>query len=459
MKATASGLKSTCLTVLIFTLCGSVMPISVFAAGESRLPDEPIPLKTESATRTAPFFEAFEPFLSTGDISPGFEIPGGAIWQPQLLVWGDFRSALQTYDNGTVTTDEWANRLNLFAQLRLTGTERVLISVRPLDKDGAFTGNRFKPEPDDNIDATNFRMRTLFFEGDFGELFPNLDPDDSRKLDYGFAIGRQPLFKQEGMLANDNIDAIGVVRNSIRVEGASNLRVAGLFGWNEINRNDRVEDTDAVLIGIFSELDINCCTIDVDAIWVSTDDPAGDGVFLGLSSVQRFGHLNTSFRFLLSKASENDNAAIGSGTLLFAETSFTPSRTDNNVYMNGFLGIDQYTPAALDEGVGGPLARTGILFAAVGLGSFGSPLNNAAGDVYGGAVGYQMFFSGGRKQFIAELGLRQETEGTEATSNAIGARYQQAFGRHTILILDGFFGDHDDLGDTSGLRAEARFKF
>lgn len=458
MKTPASGVKNACLTLLISTLCGA-MPISAFAVGESRLPDEPIPLKTESATRTAPLIEAFEPFLSTGDISPGFEIPGGAIWQPQLLVWGDFRTALQTFDNGTATTDEWANRLNLFGQLRLSGTERVLVSVRPLDEDGRFSGYRNGPGPGDDVDATNFRMRTLFFEGDFGELFPNLDPDDSRKLDYGFAIGRQPLFKQEGMLVNDNIDAIGVVRNSIRIEGASNLRVAGLVGWNEINRNDRIEDSDAMLFGVFSEMDINCCTIDVDVIWVTTDNAAGDAVFLGLSSVQRFGHLNTSFRFLLSDADENDNAAVGSGNLFFAETSFTPSRTDNNVYINGFLGTDQYTPAALDAGVGGPLARTGILFAAVGLGSIGAPLNNAAGDVYGGALGYQMFFSGGRKQLITELGLRQETKTTKATSNAVGARYQQAFGRHTILILDGYYADHDILGDTSGLRTEARFKF
>jgi hypothetical protein len=459
MKLVASGLKRAYLSALIVTLGAGVVPVTVFAAGESRLPDEPIPLKTEGATRTSPIVEAFEPFLSTGDISPGFEIPGGAIWQPQLLVWGDFRTALQSVDNGTDTTDEWVNRLNLFGQLRLSGTERVLISARPLDKDGDFTGKRFNPEPDEDIDATNLRMRTLFFEGDFGEVFPNLDPDDSRRLDYGFAIGRQPVFKQEGMLVNDNIDAIGVVRNSIRVEGASNLRVASLFGWNEIHRNDRIEDSDAMLFGVFSELDTNCCTVDLDLIWVTTDDSAGDAYFLGLSSVQRFGHLNTSFRFLLSEASEDDNASVGSGTLLFAETSYTPSRTDNNVYINGFLGVDQYTPAALDEGVGGPLARTGILFAAVGLGSFRPAIDNAAGEVYGSAVGYQMFFQGGRRQLIAEAGFRQETEGSESATSATGLRFQQAHGRHTIYILDGYYSDDDDIGDTSGVRTEIRIKF
>jgi hypothetical protein len=450
-------LSKNCVLVLLISC---FVPLTVLASGESRLPDVAIPLQTEGMERTTPLFEAFAPFLSTGDIKPGFEIPTGAIWQPGLLVWGDFRSALQQNDNGNVTTEEWSNRLNLFAQLKLTGTERVLMSVRPLDEGGRFSGYRFKPDTNDNsIDASNDDIRTLFFEGDFGEVFPNLDPDDSRRLDLGFAIGRQPLFKQEGILVNDTVDAIGIVRNSGRSFGASNVRVAALYSWNEVNRNDRLEDSKAELYGLFSELDFSCCTVNVDLILVDSELPTGGGSFIGVSSVQRFGHINTSFRLFNSTAEEADNAAVSSGSLFFFELSTTPPKTDNNYYLNGFVGIDQYSPAALDFGVGGPLARTGILFAGVGLGSYGSPLDNNSTDVFGSSLGYQMFFSGGRQQLIAEIAFRKETKGLKTFSEAAGLRYQQASGLHTIYILDGFVSNHDVNGSGSGMRAEVRFKF
>jgi hypothetical protein len=443
---------------ILFVAVAGLLPISVLASGPSRLPDDPIPLTTEGIERTPPIIEAFEPFLSTGDISRGFELPTGAIWRPQLLVWGDFRSALQTFDNGDVTTEEWANRLNLFAHLRLSGTERFVASIRPLDEDGEFSGRRFEPDEDD-IDATNNEINTFFFEGEIGEIFPNLDPADSKKLDWGFAVGRQPVFKQEGMLINDNIDAIGIVRNSILISGLSNTRIAGMYGWNEVNRNDRVEDEEADFFGLFTEIDSPCCTITIDYIFIDTDEPAGNGSFLGLSSVQRFGHVNSSIRLLISDAEETDSTAVGTGSLVFVETSFTPTGTDNNLYINGFSGKDEYTPAALSPAVGGPLARTGILFAAVGLGSYGSPLNNNSADIFGGAIGYQMFFTGGRKQLIFEAAVRDETEGAELTTSAVGARYQQAFGKHTILVLDAFTSDQDEADDNSGGRVELRFKF
>jgi hypothetical protein len=99
------------------------------------------------------------------------------------------------------------------------------------------------------------------------------------------------------------------------------------------------------------------------------------------------------------------------------------------------------------------------LFAGVGLGSYGSPLDNNSTDVFGSSLGYQMFFSGGRQQLIAEVAFRKETKGLKTGSEAAGLRYQQASGLHTIYILDGFVSNHDVNGSGSGMRAEVRFKF
>ena len=137
------------------------------------------------------------PFLGSGEINPGFETPTGAVWQPALIIYGTARSALQTYSNGNEDISEWANRLDLFSNLYLTPTERILLGIRPLDSGGEFAGYRFDG-PNGSQGGFNGRIRTLFFEGDFGELFPNLDPQDTKSLDYGFAIGRMPYSLQDG---------------------------------------------------------------------------------------------------------------------------------------------------------------------------------------------------------------------------------------------------------------------
>ena len=64
----------------------------------SRLSDEEIPLQTEGfPERPKPLLELGEPFLGTGTLNPGYQLPTGAVWQPSLLVFGTYRTALQTF--------------------------------------------------------------------------------------------------------------------------------------------------------------------------------------------------------------------------------------------------------------------------------------------------------------------------------------------------------------------------
>ena len=69
------------------------------------------------------------PFLGVGQITPGFETPFGAVWQPSLIVYGEYRTAIQTFNDGDREISEWANRLDLFTNLYLTPTERISASA------------------------------------------------------------------------------------------------------------------------------------------------------------------------------------------------------------------------------------------------------------------------------------------------------------------------------------------
>ncbi len=425
----------------------------------SRLSDEVIPLQLEGfPQRPKPIVELGEPFLGTGTLRPGFELPTGAIWQPSLLVFGSLRTAVQSAEVDGARRSEWANRLDLFVNLQLSGSERLVIGLRPLDRDGRFTSYTF----DSNIagideefnSELNGQITSLFFEGDFGEIFPNLSRDDFRATDIGFTVGRQPMLFQEGILIDDAIDGMGFTRNTLQPKNTSNFRTTFFWGWNEVGRGsggDNREDDSAQLFALLTSTDLRTSTIDADLVYVSSDDPQrGDLITAGVSAIQRIGKANTSLRLLASSAVDEETAFATDGVLLFTEASWTPASSLNFFYFNTFWAVDEFSSAARGPASGGPLGRAGINFAAVGLGSFGAPLSSRAKDVAGGAVGYQWFFHNTRRQLIVELGGRVGTEDDVANAVAATARYQAAFGRRFVLVIDAIAGRRESLRAGAG---------
>ena len=435
------------------------------AASSSRLSDEPVPMQTEGfPERPAPIIEwGQNPFLGNGYIAPGFTTPTGAVWQPLFIVYGTMRSALQSFDAGGPDgeTSEWANRLDLFGNLYLTPTERILIGLRPLDENGEFSGYRFS-DPEDDVDRINSRVHTLFMEGDFGELFPFLDPLDNKSLDYGFSIGRQPLSFQNGILINDNIDAIGITRSSLFLFGASAFRATALYGWNEIHRGNNREANDTKIYGLLTAADYDQTSFEIDTLYSeSTHAEGGDQWNAGISMTRRIRHLNVSLSANTSASLEdgNNSEATGDGTLLVGQFSFTPPYTEDLAYANLFWGIDSFRSAARGPETGGPLGQVGILFAAVGIGSYGAPLGNQADESAGGAIGYQHFFNHTRGQLTFEIGGRTNTTGRSRESIAIGTRFQHAMGRHFVFRADLHASDGNERDSGYGARSEILLKF
>lgn len=434
----------------------------------SRLTDEHIPLQTEiMPERPGLLIEWGNPYLGTGRISPGKELPSGTVWQPTLIFFGTLRSAVQTFDNGSERVTEWANRLDLFGNLQLTGTERLVIGFRNLDRDGQFTSYVFEPDLDDPwVEEVNSDIQAFYFEGDFGEIFPGLDREDFGRKDIGFSIGRQPLLFQEGMLLNDSIDGIGLTRNTLLPTNTSNFRLTFFAGLDNVNRVS-FEDESGKLYGLFTSTDKRRSTIDADLVYVTGDELlTGDLVAAGLSFAQRIGRFSTSFRFLGSTALDQETPFAADGGLVFSEISWTPHYTHDHVYLTTFAAFDEFTAAASGPGAGGPLGRAGINFAAVGLGSFGAPLSSRARDVAGGAFGYQKFIGVlRRRQLLVEAGVRVGTADEVADGVALTVRYQMAVGRRVVLVFDGFGASVDSVAPgvedrtSAGGRFEFRLKF
>lgn len=435
-----------------------------------RLSDEPIPL-ADVPQRPSPLLELGDPFLGPGPVGQGVELPTGAVWQPQFLLYGTWRNGVQGFTQPGTDVAEAATRFDLFGNLYLTQTERLLVSIRPFDDDGRFTRYTFHgdPAPPDSLDGfqeeLNADIRTLFFEGDFGEIFPILDPDDSGSWDIYFSVGRQPLRFQEGLLINESaIDMVGLSKINLRIAGLVNTRLTGIYGWGDVDRLNR-GDKSAKLFGLFSETDTRDRTIELDAVVVTADSSRGDGVYAGLGSTRRIGHFNNTIRVLGSYPISDETPFNRQGLLLHNQLGWTPpGHAHNWWYVNVFGTAGQFRSAARSPAAGGALGETGVLFAAVGLGRFGAALGSRSDNSVGGSIGHQMFFDNHRKQLLLEAGGRYTYDKANARGGrdavAIGARYQMAAGRRFVFELSGF-GNYTLStlpNDASALGGGARFE-
>lgn len=385
---------------------------------KSRLSDKPVPLRkehTDLPERNPPIYEWNLPFLGPGNIIQGFKSPTGAVWQPAFWVFGDFQTSAGIINDGINPTRQYVSaRADINGNLQLTPTERIVIGFTPLSQGGNLGTGLLHVDGQGSsfVNALNPNIQTLFFEGDTRQLFPGIDSDDRRGLDFGFAIGKQWISYQDGVMINDNIQAIGITKDTIQIPaiGTQDMRITGLFGWADIRRNDTFPDPSAYLLGVFTETDFRKSTVDVDFSYVNSDNPrdpfgvqrGGSGAYFGASATQRFGALNTTFRINTSSALDGTGTAVDNGALFLAEFSRTMEGSTNLLYLNFFATAGDYTSAARSGQVAGPLERVGILFSPLAAGLAGSPIPGDANHAFGGALGYQMFF-GIRNQLTLEI--------------------------------------------------------
>ena len=467
------GIKRCFVLLCIFVASIFVVPTSLafadlFPIGEtfevSRFSDEKIQLlqPSDAGNRPPLIYEGGDLFLGTGNLQEGFETPWGAVWQPQLWIFGTLRTSLHYFDNGVRSpSSEWATRLDLFANLQLTHTEKLVIGVRPLDRN-AF--NRFtRVQLNDNFGSSkiepNLDIRTLFFEGDFGSLFPGLDPVGKKPIDLGFSVGRQALTFQNGIMINETVDAVGLVRNNIRFAGISGMRSTVVYGWNELHRSNARLNRSSDLFGWFNSIDTLKHTFNLDMIYVEDDQTTGDSYNLGFSAIQRLGHFNTTFRINTSFEMDTDSPKAGTGTMYSSEVSWTPYRSDDIAYVNAFLVDGNYTQVGREPIVGGPLASLGVLFASPGVGNLLSELNNLTNDVAGLVLGYEAFWDNHHRSLTMEIASRKDIGGDGFDDVAFGFEFRQKLTQRIQLELDASYSVLEKRDDGTSLYTEIRYLF
>lgn len=424
-----------------------------------------------------PIVELGYPQYEEGIFGAGHNIIGSKnLVRPQLLVFGDWRTAVAFNDNGAKEIGQIATRLNLDVDLKLTATERIHMFLRPLDQGGEFTRSEFfgndrqfkKTFVDGNVE-------TLFFEGDVGAIQAGLT-DEWASYDLPFSFGLMPLFFQNGIWVDDAFTggAFAITAKNSPTLDISNMDFSFFAGFDKVT-TAALKDGDGALAdhaghvyGAATFIETNEGYLEVGVGYV--DDKRTSPTLSGFdySSVtaawtKRYGAwLSNSVRGYWNFGQDpvNNLTQTADGFALLVENSLITHKPLTLVpYGNFFVGVDR--PQPLARGNDGLLKNTGISFETDALTGF-PKLDPTAQDAFGGAIGVEYIFDLTR-QIVAEVATVQPFAGQSATilgdQYAASLRYQHNLDDRWLVRTDVIRGWLDNNEDLFGARLEIRRKF
>lgn len=392
-----------------------------------------------------------------------------------LMAYGDLRVAAAAYDNGTVgsggKTDQSviATRLNLDMDLALTATERIHAFARPLDRNGAFTRYQIRggAEEHEFVDELDFELDTLFFEGDLGAIAQGW-ASKPNKIDLPIALGRVPLFTQNGIWLDDAMDGAAfsiTAKNSASLD-ISNMDLTVFAGFRKVTTAAVPgSDDSAKVYGLAGFADARRGYFEAGYGYVDADLREFSYHNVSATFTKRYrGLVNNSVR-LIGNFGQDAAIKTADGILVLVENSLIPRRAWNalpsaaNVvpYFNFFAGFDRPQPLARAADSGGVLKNTGINFESDGLTGYPT-LDASAHDSYGGAVGLEYLFDLTRQIVFEAAVVERMNDNPLGRQYAVGARYQHKVGNAWIVRLDAMRGWREGLDDVYGARLEIRRK-
>ena len=424
-----------------------------------------------------PILEWGYPLYSEGVLGQTYDTFGTKnLLRPQLLVFGDFRSALAFNDNGGQEIGQLAARLNLNVDLKLTSTERIHMFLRPIDKNNNFLRHEFFGDDHGEFDfVLDGNIETLFFEGDIGAIQSGLT-DQWASYDLPFAIGFMPLLFQNGIWVEDAFigGAFAIpAKNSPKFD-ISNMDVTFFAGADKVtsaaikNAGGQLEDNKSNVFGVTTFIETQEGYFEGGYGFID-DKRDGNGLSnfdyhnLTASWTKRYGgKLSNSVRgfWALGQNPNGGNTQTADGFAILIENSLITHKPLTLIpYANFFVGVDR--PQPLVRGNDGLLKNTGIAFETDGLTGF-PKLDSSAQDVYGFAIGIENLFDLSR-QVVFEFATVQPFGGQSETivgdQYALSARYQHNLNDRWILRTDAILGILDDADNVSGIRLELRRKF
>lgn len=416
------------------------------------------------------------PWIEWGRVFYGDGItPRGKNWfgptnlaRPEFYMYGDFRTGILGGRNAAGRSDNWANRLNLDLDLRLTATERFHAFVGPVDRGGQFSRVELVDGKLDSQFVFDPNLVTGFFEGDAGAILGGIEGGSS-PFEFPFTVGLVPLLFQNGIWMEDAVTgaAFSLPARHSRLLNWSNYDATFFAALDRIDSpafgND---DHAAQVFGTAWFIEAYGGYIETGYAYLHDRRGSGRSYHNATASFTRryFDRVSNSVRVIVNAGQdlppENRTA---DGVLLLVENSWiTPSSLRVVPYMNLFAGWDRPQSVARAGVSGGVLRNTGINFDTDGLNGFAT-LDPTGSDVAGGTLGVDLLSDALDRQLLLELAYLtphgDKNPGVGGDQFAVGARYQFPISNATLLRFDVMHGWRRGLDNVYGTRLEYRWKF
>lgn len=385
---------------------------------------------------------------------------------PQLLVYGDVRSAGGYNDFGVAHAGRWANRINLDVDLKLTATERIHALFRPLEKAGQFSRFDFTGDSTGFTGEFDGEPASLFLEGDLGAILGGLSGRDA-PFDLAITGGLIPMLFQNGVWIEDAFigGAFAIPARNSKVLDWSNFDMSFFYGGGRLSNPTVGTGTDnGQIAGATAFIETKKGYLEIGYANIFGADSGGrDFHSVALSFTRRYrGRVSNSLRYIAAFGKDSSSGGNANGHLFLIESSLITSRPSTVVpYINLFYGIDSPVSAARDPGAGGILKNTGLNFEADAITGFPS-LDPTARDAAGGALGINLLGGNLDRQLVLEVAATAPIKKTFLSEPQYGAgvRIQQPLTNALILRIDGIYGLLGSGADNtlSGARLELRYK-
>ena len=404
---------------------------------------------------------------------PGITPRGRNLWgdknlyRPEFYVYGDYRTGVLSGRNANGRVQNWAHRLNLDFDFRVTDTERIHLFIGPLDENGQFTRvERVDGDLDLELEV-DFTPVTGFFEGDLGVILSNQFNRPSQ-FELPITFGLVPLLFQNGIWAEDAISGLAFslpARHSTLLN-ISNADLTFFAGFDQINSPAFNSDHAAQVFGTAWFIEAYDGYIEAGYAYLRDRNFSERSYHNATISYTRryFDRVSNSLRVIV-----NDGQSLPSddrtadGVLLLVENSLITAAPLTVVpYLNFFVGWDRPQSVARAAGSGGILRNTGINFDTDGLNGY--PTLDATGsDTAGFSLGIDLLGQGLDRQLVLETSFLT-THGSKNTNIdgdqfGIGSRFQIPLSHATIFRADAMYGWREGQEDLHGTRVEFRWKF
>lgn len=427
-----------------------------------------------------PLLEIGRALYGSGALGTGIPLLGDMNrFFPQVLLFGDWRTAVAFNDLGKDKIAVAATQLNLNLDVKLTATERVHIFWKPLERGADITRvefDRTDNKPEKSVVIFNPEPVTAFFEGDLGAISSNFT-NAHAAFDAPVAFGRLPLLFQNGVWLEDAMLGVAatIPARHIGSLDVSNFDITVFAAFDEVTtpafRNARggLADHAGHVYGAKGFFDTREGYLEVGYAYLSDRREAvADFSYhnLSVAFTRRYGGwLSNSVRVIANFGQDPGpgRTQTADGWLVLVENSLVTRKPSTLIpYVNVWYGSDQPQSVARAGAAGGVLRNTGLAFETDGMTGF-PKLDDSARDTYGGAIGLEYLFDLGRQVVVEAAAL--DTHGArvgapvQGPQAAFSVRAQQPLSDRWILRADAVYGVRDELDDIAGIRVELRRKF